>query len=346
MAGAHVGTRPPESGSRVSPSCLIVHPGALGDVLLAGPALAHVRALGFRTTLAVAGRLVTLVDGTGLVDAGMDIESLALHRLFDAPPSAAALRVLAGHDALVSWFGAGDPAFRANLAGLGRPVVVARSAPPPGTGRHASRHLVETLAPLGPLPPDVPSVRLRVADADQAAARAWLAIRGLGPAEAVVLQPGAGSPAKAWPGFAALARRLRAAGLPVVALAGPADGPAVDALLVAGGVPEDALARDWPLGEIAALLSLALATVGNDSGPSHLAAAVGCPTVAVFGPTDPLVWAPLGPHARVVAATRGGDPWADVDVGRVEAALRDLVGGPRTEARRESARAVIGRSWP
>jgi ADP-heptose:LPS heptosyltransferase len=120
----------------------------------------------------------------------------------------------------------------------------------------------------------------------------------------------------------------------------------VDALLVAGGVPEDALARDWPLGEIAALLSLALATVGNDSGPSHLAAAVGCPTVAVFGPTDPLVWAPLGPHARVVAATRGGDPWADVDVGRVEAALRDLVGGPRTEARRESARAVIGRSWP
>ena len=103
-----------------------------------------------------------------------------------------------------------------------------------------------------------------------------------------------------WPGFAALARRLRAAGLPLVALAGPADGPAVEALLEAGALEEEALARDWPLPEIAALLSLARAVVGNDSGPTHLAAAVGCPTVALFGPTDPAVWAPLGAHVRVV----------------------------------------------
>lgn len=301
------------------PRCLVVHPGALGDVLLAGPALGHLRALGFRTTLAVTSRLVPLLRGSGLADHAQDLEGLALHRLFVEPPGAAAHDVAAGFDALVCWLGAGDPVFRANLARLGRPTVVARAAPPPGDGLHTSRHLVETLAPLGPLPAGLPLARLRATETDLAVAREWLAARGIGPAEAVVLQPGAASAAKVWPGFAALARRLRAGGLPLVALAGPADGPAVEALLADGVLQEGTLARDWPLPEIAALLSLARAVVGNDSGPTHLAAAVGCPTVALFGPTDPAVWAPLGAHVRVIARPAGSAPWADVE--RVVAAL-------------------------
>jgi heptosyltransferase III len=336
-----------ESGGRVSPTCLVVHPGSLGDVLLAVPALAHLRALGFRTTLAVPGRLAGLFQDSSLVDAAVDVEGgLALHGLFEEPPGASALRALAGYDAIVCWFGAGDPAFRASLAALDRPVVVARAAPSPGSGRHASRHLVETLAPLGPLPTAVPWTRLRVVESDRARARAWLAARGLRPADAVVLQPGAGSSAKAWPGFAALARRLRDRGLPVIALAGPADGPVVDSLLRSGAVAEDALARDWSLSEIAALLSLVRATVGNDSGPSHLAAAVGCPTVAVFGPTDPVVWAPVGTHVRVVAGRPGTAPWAGVDVGRVEAALQHLLDGPGAPAPPEPVRVVTGRACP
>ncbi len=319
------------------PRCLVVHPGALGDVLLAGPALGHLRALGFRTTLAVTSRLVPLFSGSGLVDDACDLEALALHRLFVEPPDPAAHDVVASFDALACWLGAGDSAFRANLARLGRPTVVARAAPPPGTGRHVSRHLLETLAPLGPLPGGLPSVRLRVTEADRAVAEAWLAARGMGPAEAVVLQPGAGSAAKVWPGFAALACRLRAAGLPLVALAGPADGPVVQALLEAEALEEDGLVRDWPLPEIAALLSLARAVVGNDSGPTHLAAAVGCPTVVLFGPTDPAVWAPLGSHVRAIAGPPGGAPWADVD--RVVAALQAFLAAPGAAAPAEPVRA-------
>ena len=234
------------------PRCLVVHPGALGDVLLAGPALAHLRALGFRTTLAVTSRLVPLFRGSGLVDDACDLEALALHRLFVEPPGAAAHDVVASFDAVACWLGAGDSAFRANLARLGRPTVVARAVPPPGTGRHVSRHLLETLAPLGPLPAGLPSVRLRVTEASRAVAGAWLAARGIGPAQAVVLQPGAGSAAKVWPGFAALAGRLRAAGLPLVALAGPADGPVVQALLdgrgAGGGPPRTGLAASGDRG--------------------------------------------------------------------------------------------------
>ena len=50
--------------------------------------------------------------------------------------------------------------------------------------------------------------------------------------------------------------------------------------------------------------------VGNDSGITHLAAASGCKTVAVFGPTDPKVWAPRGPNVTAVR----GNPWPCLDL--------------------------------
>jgi ADP-heptose:LPS heptosyltransferase len=323
------------------PRCLVVHPGALGDVLLSGPALAHLGRLGYRATLAVTSRLVALFRGSGLVDGARDVESLGLHRLFVEPPDPGTLDVLAGWDAIVSWFGAGDRTFTASLARPGRPVVVARAAPPPGAGRRVARHLLETLAPLGPLPPELPEARLEVSAADRAAVEGWLGARGIQAGEAVVLQPGAGSPAKAWPEFAPLARRLRDAGRPVIALAGPADGPAVERLLATGGLAEPDVARDWPLPRVAALFSRARAAVGNDSGPTHLAAAVGCPTVAVFGPTDPAVWAPVGPRVRVVAGRPGPAPWAEVSVDRVERALCALLPGRDAAVRADPAPA-----WP
>lgn len=302
--------------------CLVIHPGALGDVLLALPALAHLGTLGFAVTLAVTGRLVPLFGASGLVARAQDLEALGLHRLFASRPSTGALEALASYDAVVSWFGSGEPAYARNLAALGRPVVLARAAPGPGEGRHVSAHLLATLAPLGPLPGRLPEARLGVDTDAQTAARRWLAARGLAPGEAVVLQPGAGARAKAWPGFGALSSRLRRAGVPVVALAGPADTEAVGQLLAAGGLGEAEVARDWPLAQVAGLLTLARAAVGNDSGPTHLAAAVGCPTVALFGPTDPAVWSPMGPRVRVVAARRGGAPWSGVDPERIEAAIR------------------------
>ena len=61
--------------------------------------------------------------------------------------------------------------------------------------------------------------------------------------------------------------------------------------------------------------------VGNDSGTTHLAAMLGAPTVALFGPTDPAVWAPTGPRVRVLG---GGDPTAVVDVAAVGAAVLAL----------------------
>lgn len=110
----------------------------------------------------------------------------------------------------------------------------------------------------------------------------------------VVLHPFSGSARKNWPlqGYRELAKLLPG---PVEWLAGPEEQLA-DAVRI-----ED-------LGELARWLTGARAYVGNDSGITHLAAAVGVPTVAIFGPTEPTVWSPRGENVKMVRLSAAG--WA------------------------------------
>ena len=122
--------------------------------------------------------------------------------------------------------------------------------------------------------------------------------RGLPPGF-VAVHPGSGSPTKNWPidRFAAVARRL-AAGQPWLLVLGPAEAQMPD---LEGSV----VARSWPVRTLGAALSRAGLFLGNDSGASHLAAASGAPTLALFGPTDPALWAPVGPSVATLRAPRG-----------------------------------------
>ena len=84
--------------------------------------------------------------------------------------------------------------------------------------------------------------------------------------------------------------------------------------------PEEPLpgaVRIADLYELACWLATARIYIGNDSGITHLAAAVGTPVVALFGPTDPRIWAPRGPHVRVIAKPA----LADIMVDEVVAAV-------------------------
>jgi heptosyltransferase III len=324
------------ASSRGTRRALVIHPGALGDVLLALPALTHLGRVepGVPRVLAVAPRLAALLDGSPGAEEAIALDSLGLHRLFTTEADSAVLARLAAHDPIVSWLGAADAAYRGHLETLGdrgsRRVVVARATPPPGARCHASRHLLETLAPLGPLPDALPAVRLSAAAGERAWAAGWLAERRLA-AGLVVLHPGAGSPVKVWPGFETLARRLAATGLPVVVVTGPAEAAAADRLRAVAGLPEARVARDLSLRQLSALFERAAVFVGNDSGLTHLAAVVGCATVALFGPTDPARWAPIGARVAVLAreGTGAGDPWRGLTVDRVEQAVlaAETVGG-------------------
>jgi heptosyltransferase III len=138
---------------------------------------------------------------------------------------------------------------------------------------------------------------------------------------AVVLHPGSGSPAKNWPleRFAWLAGQLAASGRTVAWLLGPVERET--GLRLPGG---SRVLPPMELVELAGVLSGAALCTGNDSGVAHLAAACRCPTVAVFGPSDPRVWAPRGPRVEIVAASNS--TIESVGPGRVLDACRRAMG--------------------
>jgi ADP-heptose:LPS heptosyltransferase len=119
------------------------------------------------------------------------------------------------------------------------------------------------------------------------------------PAGFLAVHPGSGSPAKNWPfdRFVETARRL-SPGRPWLLVLGPAEDAAAPP---AGAI----VARGLPLRRLAAVLARAGRFLGNDSGVSHLAAACGTRTLALFGPTDPAQWAPVGQSVRTLRAASG-----------------------------------------
>jgi heptosyltransferase-2 len=115
---------------------------------------------------------------------------------------------------------------------------------------------------------------------------------------AAVLAPGAVGPSKRWPGFGALAARLAGEGYAVWIVGGPDEKTLASE--IARDVPH---ARDLTGPDLRnAILALAAAAVAvsNDSGLLHVAAALGTPSIGIFGPTSPWHWAPLNPLAAVV----------------------------------------------
>jgi ADP-heptose:LPS heptosyltransferase len=185
-------------------------------------------------------------------------------------PGGKVLERLASFDSIVSWYGANRPEFRSALRGL--PVTFHAALPLSSTGGlHAvDFYQSQVGAPPGAIP------RLPVERRDGT----FLAIH-----------PFSGSPKKNWPleRFRELAEHSP---WPVQWIAGPEQ-------TLSGAVRFDDL---W---DLAQWLAGAILYVGNDSGITHLAAAAGVPVLALFGPTDPEVWAPRGVGTQVLRAPDG-----------------------------------------
>lgn len=173
---------------------------------------------------------------------------------------------------------------------------------------HETSYYLYILRQAGLLPADPPAqgVRpeLRLAAGDRAWAAEYLQREGLTGARLLGLAPGAAfGPAKQWPAqrFAAVAREL-ADGFDAVLLFG-SQGEAGACAAVAQGLEGLAvrdLAGATDLGQALALLERTGMFITNDSGLMHAAAALGRPTVAVFGSTNPVTTGPLGPHTALV----------------------------------------------
>jgi len=168
---------------------------------------------------------------------------------------------------------------------------------PPRRGPHATQLYADALSSLGIERPGRTQVHLSPR-AREAAAEALRHV----PRPRVALSPGASQATKRWPAerFAEVAQALAEAGASVVLAGGPADRPALRAFLEACRVPVSADLTALRVEALAAALSEVDLLVACDSGPVHLAQAVGTPALAIFGPTSPERWGPKAP-GRVVS---------------------------------------------
>jgi ADP-heptose:LPS heptosyltransferase len=273
---------------------LLVRAGALGDVVLLRSAIASLHAAGHESALLAPSGPGSAVLGPGPSEVrevlSWDDPDLA-RWLGDADSPLPFGDALRSFGAAVAFTRSADVVTRLLTI---VPRIVSRDPEPRAAAGHASLWLAEAARDLGavavPRPADlVPT------EAERAAARP---IVDRLPPRFLAIHPGSGSAAKNWPAtrFAEAARVL-SPGRPWLLVLGPADDAAAAAL---GDVPDVVTARSLPPRVLGAVLREAGVYLGNDSGVSHLAAAFGTPVLALFGPTDPAVWAPLGNRVQVL----------------------------------------------
>ena len=160
-----------------------------------------------------------------------------------------------------------------------------------------------TLPKGAPIPKDWPKPELNVPSAQAAE---WRASRGLADdgRSVIAFAPGAVGPSKRWPVayFAELAKALTAEGFSIWVLGSPAEAPLAKEIVDAAG-PHARDLTSTDLRNAILAMKLANACVSNDSGLVHVSAAIGTPTIGIFGPTSPWHWAPLNPLAATIETT-------------------------------------------
>jgi ADP-heptose:LPS heptosyltransferase len=242
---------------------LLIRPGAIGDSILCLPALEHLRA--DYTEVWVPSSIVPLIRFAdrvcSIASTGLDLLGLP-----GIQPSPVLLERLRTFDSIVSWYGANRDEFREAVRGL--PFEFFPALPAAGEGRHAADFFLES---VGGAPPAVPRISFPTQQRRDFA----------------VIHPFSGSARKNWSleRFRELASRLP---WPVQWCAGPEE-------------QLDGAVRFDDLYELGSWLAGARLYVGNDSGITHLASAAGAPVIAIFGPTDPRIWAPRGEQVRIVS---------------------------------------------
>jgi ADP-heptose:LPS heptosyltransferase len=265
---------------------LLIRGGGLGDFLLALPLLAALREQNRDMTLATRASYAELLRSRGLSLPFLDVDGADLASLFHAP--SARLRELLDGARVYSFLpdADGELARRARAAGAAEVrALAARPQEPPHFALRALRD-----AGL--------EAHERLLDS------ALLARSARGPDSGLLwLHPGSGSAAKNAP-FEEFRSRALAWRGPLALSLGPADRALEQATRELARETRAALVVEPSLPELADELALAARYVGNDSGVSHLAAALGVPTEVLFVASDPAIWHPVGRDVRVVDLRR------------------------------------------
>ena len=286
-------------------SLVIVHPGSLGDVLLAVPAIRRLHArYPKRDTLLIArdsiGRLLV---ACGILNDWMSLEGPAGVGLFSRerrlPRELESW--LSRCDVAVAWLDDREDAIRATFREFHIAQVWVQSPSSPVLrATHQSDRFLEIVEE-----PATDGLSERFAQVSPSIVEdgsACLEHIGIPRGRPFVLvHPGSGSAHKCLNPItiADIIQRLDQKGLFPVVIEGPADQRAVEQVLKVVR-PRPPILRNLELTRLAGILVQARFYLGHDSGVTHLSALLGVRTVAVFGPTDPARWRPLGDHVTIV----------------------------------------------
>jgi ADP-heptose:LPS heptosyltransferase len=291
-------------------SILVIHQGALGDFILALPALEALRKAFPHAKSVIMGypRILDLVERRFYADEIFSIDQKGMASFFNREGSLdfTLSEFFKTFDLIVVFGKDSEGTIIANLRRVCQGQILSVKSFPPWEERvHLTDYLLKQFVHHG-FPRSRPHPKLYLRESDREWGMAFWRSKGVfraGRSKVIILHPGSGSKKKVWPldRFINLARtlqdRLRSK---ILVVLGPAEGPEVRKAFETMGPDAPVLAKGLTLLQLASVMEGCWFFIGNDSGITHMAAALGLPTVAIFGPTDQQVWSPRGEETVVV----------------------------------------------
>lgn len=278
---------------------LVIRGGAIGDFILTLPVFAALRNQFPEAHLEVLGypHIAQLALAGGLVDRVQPIEARALAGFFARNGELAEdlCDYFSEFNIIVSYLYDPDAIFQANILRCAHgQFLVGPHRPDEAQRVHATEVYLKPLERLAIFAADpVPRLSLHTTRP---------------PRPALALHPGSGSERKNWPEakWAELLQRLiESTSLQLLLIGGEAEGRRLEDLAKLLPGERHAVAKNLPLRELAERLRTCAAFVGHDSGITHLAAAVGLPTLVLWPHTDVDIWRPQGGHVRILRDKNG-----------------------------------------
>jgi ADP-heptose:LPS heptosyltransferase len=277
---------------------LLYHSGALGDFITTIPAISFWKKRHKNVRLVMLGDPVIgkFATETGIVHGFLDVNQARFAALFSDRFGPDILKLLTPFSQAIAFVDSDSPLI-ANLHAAG---IQCLSQPPfPPEQMHAVDYHLSLFTNESKLSQEekTPHIEIPPDAMDESDSAIPLEIHP------IAIHPGSGSVKKNWPfeRFLSVAGYFRAKGRKIVWIAGPAEKrpafPEVDYLFV-----------NRPLLVLTRLLGRCEFFIGNDGGITHLAAALGCRTIALFGPSDPVVWAPRGKKVTVLHKNKPCSP--------------------------------------
>lgn len=316
-----------EKACRDARTGVIISPGALGDCLLMLPLAKFMKQILQLGGIDFIGHTnyIDFYPGRTVVDGIRSIDSIDFHRLFADPKDFmvedddALVNSFSRYEWIVSFLGEKNSDFESNLifaVNCIRSSEITMLPINPGddfSGHisefHIRKFIEENLHIDKPYDIDNSDILIEPTQADIRSGNELLLTEGINTKKRIVIiHPGSGSREKCWDleNFCLLAEILSEKDLQVIFVLGPAEKERFDQKAAKKLNTVAKYISELDLTTIMQIISCADMYIGNDSGVTHLAAAAGTKTLAVFGPTDPVLYKPIGPFVTVFNADIAG----------------------------------------